>query len=142
MKTYQPTQKDIKRDWHEIDAKGQVLGRLATQVVRLLMGKHKPSYSAHMDSGDYVVVTNAAKVEVTGNKKDDKVYYTHSGYPGGLREIKYSKLIEETPEKVIKLAVSRMLPANRLRSKRIARLKIFAGSENPFAEKMKKEVEK
>jgi large subunit ribosomal protein L13 len=139
MKTYQPTQKEVKRNWHEVNADGKVVGRLATEVVKFLMGKHKPTYSAHMDSGDFVVVTNAEKITVTGNKKKNKVYYKHSQYPGGLREIKLSKMLDERSEWVIKMAIRRMLPDNRLRDKRLARLKILTGSKNPYSNKFKKE---
>lgn len=138
MRTYQPRHKDIRRDWHLVDAEGQILGRMATQVVRFLMGKHKPVYSTHMDMGDYVVVINAKKVELTGKKKSQKVYRKHTGYPGGFREIKFSKMITEHPERVIELAVSRMLPGNRLKKKRMVRLKIFAGEENPYKDKFQK----
>ncbi|MGB6839119.1 MAG: 50S ribosomal protein L13 [Microgenomates group bacterium] len=137
MKTYQPKHKDIKREWHLVDAKGAVLGRMATRIVSLLMGKHKPVYSNHMDMGDYVVVTNVEKVEVTGRKRKQKVYQKHSGYPGGFKEISFEKMITEHPERVIELAVSRMLPNNRLRQKRMRRLKIFAGGKNPYKSKFK-----
>lgn len=126
MKTYQPKQKEVKRDWHQIDAKGQILGRMATEVVGYLMGKHKPGYSTHMDVGDFVEVENASEVKVTGNKEAQKVYFGHSGYPGGFKEVAFSKLKKEQPEKIIQLAVKRMLPDNRLRDKRMARLKVYA----------------
>lgn len=142
MKTYQPKQKEVKRDWHLIDAKDKVLGRLSTELVRLLMGKHKATYSQHMDSGDYVVVTNAAKIDLTGRKKSQKVYYRHSMYPGGFKEISFDKMITSTPERVIELAVARMLPNNRLKSKRLARLKVFAGNEHDYENKFRKEEEK
>lgn len=137
MKTYQPKQKDIVRSWHLVDAKDEVLGRMATRVAILLMGKHKPTYANHLDMGDYVVVINAKKIELTGRKEDQKVYRSHSGYPGGFKEIKYSKLISERPEKVIELAVSRMLPKNRLQSERMKRLKVFAEAKHPFEDKFK-----
>lgn len=142
MKTYQPKQKDVKREWHLIDVKGEVLGRTATRIATFLMGKHKATYSNHMDMGDWVVVKNADKIELTGKKREKKVYYTHSGYPGGLKEIKVSKLLKERPEKVIEKAVYGMLPDNRLKSKRMNRLKIYAGDRNPYAGKFEKEVEK
>ncbi len=138
MKTYQPKHKDIKRDWHLIDAKGKVLGRLATDIARLLMGKHKSSYSTHMDMGDCVVIVNAKEVELTGRKKDQKVYYRHSGYPGGLKEIKFKKMMENHPERVIQLAVNGMLPKNRLHDKRMVRLKVFADSKHPYKDRLKK----
>ncbi len=122
MKTYQPTQKDIKRERHSVDASGVVLGRLATKIATLLMGKQKPTYSAHMDSGDYVTVTNADKIVLTGKKESQKVYYRHSGYPGGFKKISYEKMKKEHPARVIELAVRRMLPTNRLRDRRMRRL--------------------
>jgi large subunit ribosomal protein L13 len=136
MNTYQPKQKEVKRAWHKIDAEGQVLGRLSTKVAALLMGKGKITYSAHMDSGDYVVIINAEKIKVTGKKEQQKKYYTHSGYPGGFREIAYSKLKKENPTKIVELAVKRMLPSNRLRDKRLNRLKIVVGSESPYLAKV------
>ena len=122
-KTFQPKKSEIKRNWHMIDAKGKVLGRISTEVAKFLMGKHKPSYSAHMDSGDYVVVLNAKGVELTGNKKSQKVYRGHSGYPGGFKEIKFEKMMKEKPIRVIEHAVSGMLPDNRLKDQRMRRLK-------------------
>ncbi len=135
MKTYQPTQSEVKRAWHLVDAKDAVLGRLATQIATYLIGKHKPEYSAHMDSGDYVVVINAKEVKVTVNKEKAKTYYSHSGYPGGFKEVKLSKLRIERPARIIQLAVKRMLATNRLRDKRMARLKVFSGETNQFKDK-------
>ncbi len=139
MKTYQPKHKDVKRGWHLVDAKGAILGRMATGIVKFLMGKHKPAYSDHMDMGDYVVVINAKEVEVTGRKRKQKVYYKHSGYPGGFKEIPFAKMIAEHPERVIELAVSRMLPDNRLRQDRMRRLKVFADNKHPYEKKLEKE---
>jgi large subunit ribosomal protein L13 len=136
MKTYQPKHKDIERNWHLVDAKGAILGRMATKIVGLLMGKHKPTYSNHMDMGDYVVVVNAGKVEVTGRKRKQKVYQKHSGYPGGFKEISFEKMITEQPARVIELAVKRMLPDNRLRQERMRRLKVFAGEKHPYEKKL------
>lgn len=135
MKTYQPKHKDIKRNWHIIDAEDEILGRMSTGVAILLMGKHKPTYSDHMDMGDYVVVVNAQKVRVTGKKRKQKVYQKHSGYPGGFKEVSFEKMITEHPERVIELAVSRMLPGNRLRQKRMRRLKVFAGGSHSYKSK-------
>jgi len=123
-KTYHPTQKEITRSTHTLDADGQVLGRFATKIATLLMGKHKTTYSPHMDSGDIVIVNNPEKIVVTGRKESQKIYYKHSGYPGGLKKVAFSKLKKENPGQIIKLAVKRMLPNNRLRDKRMARLKI------------------
>lgn len=139
MKTYQPKAKEINRDWHLVDAKGKVLGRMASEIAQLLMGKHKRTFSKHMDVGDYVVVINAKDIELTGKKEKQKVYRKHSGYPGGYKEVKVSKLLDEQPGKVVELAVSRMLPKNRLRSGRMRRLKVFADSEHTFKDKFKKE---
>lgn len=136
MKTYQPTQKDIKRKWHLIDAKGCILGRMSSDIAKLLTGKHKSRYSDHIDMGDYVVVINAKDVRVSGKKRDQKVYYRHSGYPGGFKEIKFSKQITEKPEKVIEHSVSGMLPKNRLHKKRMVRLKIFADEKYPYQDKI------
>jgi len=137
MKTYQPKDKDVKRNWHLIDAKGAILGRTATKIAVLLMGKHKPTYANHMDMGDYVVVINAQKVEVTGRKRKQKVYQKHSGYPGGFKEVSFEKMITENPERVIELAVKRMLPENRLRQDRMRRLKIFAGEKHSYEKELK-----
>ncbi len=137
MKTYQPKQKEIERNWHLIDVKGKVLGRMASEIAQLLIGKHKTNYASHIDMGDYVVVLNAKEVELTGKKMDQKVYYKHSGYPGGLKEVKVKKLLKEQPEKVIEKAVYGMLPTNRLRKKRMRRLKVFAESEHKYGDKFK-----
>jgi large subunit ribosomal protein L13 len=139
MKTYQPKQKEVSREWHLIDAEGEVLGRLSARVAGLLMGKHKPGYSRHMDVGDWVVILNAEKIEVSGRKSEQKVYYSHSGYPGGFKKVAYKKLHEEHPERVIELAVKGMLPDNRLRRDRLARLKLVVGGENPYEGKFRKE---
>ena len=138
MKTFQPKAKDIRRDWHLIDIKGAVLGRTASKISILLMGKNKVNYAPHMDMGDYVVVVNAKDVKVTGKKESQKVYYGHSGYPGGFKEIAFSKLKKERPERIIELAVKRMLPSNRLKKKRMSRLKVFADNNNPYKDKFKK----
>jgi large subunit ribosomal protein L13 len=124
-KTYQPKQKEIKRETHILDAKGQILGRFATQIATLLIGKHKPNYSPHMDSGDFVQIKNPDKILVTGKKEDQKIYYSHSGYPGGLKKTAYKDLKERNPSKIISLAVKRMLPQNRLKDQRMARLKFI-----------------
>jgi|SRR5581483_4684813 len=129
MKTYQPKEKEVKRNWHLIDAKGKVLGRLSTQIATILMGKNKKDYSPHMDNGDYVAVINAMDIRVTGKKEDQKKYYSHSGYPGGFKIVSYKHLKENHPERILWLAVKRMLPENRLRDKRMARLHISLNSE-------------
>lgn len=137
MRTYQPKHKDIKRGWHLIDANGVVLGRVASKIASYLIGKHKPRYSNHMDMGDFVVVVNASRVELTGKKRKQKVYQRHSGYPGGFKEVKFEKLISEQPVKVIEHAVSGMLPRNRLHKKRMRRLKVFVDHKHPYEEKFK-----
>lgn len=138
-KTYQPKAKEIKRKWHFIDAKGKILGRISTNIVTLLMGKHKKEFSKHMDMGDFVVVINAKDVELTGNKFSQKVYRGHSGYPGGFKEVQISKLLKEAPTKIIEKSVSGMLPENRLKRDRLARLKIFAGNTHSYPDKFKKD---
>lgn len=135
--TYQPKAKEIKREWHLVDAKDKVLGRLATDVASKLIGKHKKTFSAHLDSGDYVVVTNAEVVKVTGKKPTDKKYYSHSGFPGGFKEIAYRDLQAKDPRKIIEYAVYNMLPKNRLRKERMARLKVFVGSDHKYSDKLK-----
>lgn len=132
IKTFQPKLKDIKREWHFIDAKGQVLGRLSSKIVNLLTGKNKLTYAPHLDMGDYVVVVNAKEIVLTGKKKLQKIYRSHSGYPGGFKEVSFEKLINESPEKVIIKAVSGMLPDNRLKSARLLRLKVFAEENHPY----------
>ena len=138
MKTYQPKAKEITRNWHLVDAEGQILGRIASQIVKFLMGKQKTSYAPHMDMGDWVVVVNALEVKLTGRKRKQKLYRSHSGYPGGYKEVKFEKMISEQPEKVIRHAVSGMLPGNRLKKKRLARLRIFSGSEHDYKDKFSK----
>lgn len=135
MKTYQPKGKEIKRNWHLIDAKEEVLGRLSSGVANLLMGKGKPTYSPHIDSGDWVVIVNAEKVKLTGRKAEQKLYRRHSGYPGGFKEVSFEKMITEHPERVIQHAVDGMLPDNRLKKHRMARLKVVVGEKNPYSDK-------
>ncbi len=138
MKTYHPTQKEVKRNWNLVDAKGEILGRLSSKIAQLLTGKGKPTYSPHMDSGDYVVVINAEKIEVTGKKKTQKLYRSHSGYPGGFKEATFAKMSLEKPEEIIKHAVMGMLPDNRLKKDRLTRLKIVKGDKNPYQDKWQK----
>jgi len=131
MKTYSTKAADVKREWHVIDAAGQVLGNVSTQAAKLLMGKHKAMFSRHLDTGDYVVVINAEKVKVTGNKLTQKMYYRHSNYPGGLKATSLQKLLAEDPEKVIEHAVRGMLPRNRLEAPMMKRLRVFRGEAHP-----------
>jgi large subunit ribosomal protein L13 len=137
MKTYQPKKKEVKRGWHLVDVEGKVLGRVATGIAMKLMGKDKVNYSQNIDSGDYVVVINAKKVKVTGRKERQKVYRSHSGYPGGFKEVSYTKMLNENPTRIIQLAVKGMLPDNRLKDKRMARLKIFSGEKHLYEDKLK-----
>jgi len=131
MKTYSPKAKDINREWRVIDATDKTLGRMVTQVASLLMGKHKPIYAPHIDTGDYVVVINAAKVHVTGKKAEQKLYYRHSGYPGGLKSQSFEELLRKDPVRVIELAVKGMLPHNSLGRAIFKKLKVYPGNEHP-----------
>ena len=131
MKTYSAKLSEIKRDWHIIDAEGKILGKLATEAAMLLMGKHKPMYSPHLDVGDFVVVINAEKVKVTGDKLRQKMYYRHSNYPGGLKSASLEKMLATHPDRVIEHAVRGMVPRNRLGESMMKKLKVYAGSEHP-----------
>ncbi len=126
-----PKEEEINRDWHLVDAAGKRLGRLASEIAHILRGKHKPIFTPHLDCGDYVVVINARQVELTGNKVDQKKYYYHTGYPGGIKEIPYHRLLEKKPEFVIQKAVRGMLPKNRLGKRMLKKLKIYADAEHP-----------
>ncbi len=130
MKTVMLKSNDIKKKWYLIDAKGKVLGRLATQIATILMGKHKPDYTPHIDCGDNIIIINAEEVIITGKKKTDKLYWHYTGYPGGMRQYNFSTLLEKRPEEIIKRAVKRMLPNNNLRAKRMKHLRIFAGDKH------------
>lgn len=130
MKTFSAKPETVKRDWYVVDATGKTLGRLASEIARRLRGKHKPEYTPHVDTGDYIVVINAEKVVVTGNKAKDKIYHRHTGYPGGLKSISFEKLIEKAPERVIANAVKGMLPKNPLGRAMFRKLKIYAGPEH------------
>jgi len=138
VKTYSLKASEIKREWHVIDATDQVLGRLATRVARLLMGKHKPIFSPNSDVGDYVVIINADKVRVTGGKAKQKVYYRHSGYPGGLKAITYDKLMQTNPTRVIEHAVKGMLPHTRLGARMMKKLRVYVGDAHPHLSQAKK----
>ncbi len=131
MKTYSAKPADIQRAWHTFDATDQTLGRLCTQVARLLMGKHKPMFTPNQDTGDFVVVTNAEKISVTGAKLQKKMYHRHSGYPGGFRSVSLAEMKEKHPTRVIEHAVKGMLPRNRLGAKMLKRLKVYAGEAHP-----------
>ena len=131
MKTYTVRKGDIKREWYVVDAQGKTLGRLASEIAKILRGKHKPIYVPHLDCGDYVIVVNAEKVRVTGKKLDQKFYYRHSGYPGGLTSISLRNQLQKHPTRVMEAAVRGMLPKNRLGRAMIKKLKVYAGDSHP-----------
>jgi large subunit ribosomal protein L13 len=131
MSTPFPSQKTISREWHVIDAEGQVLGRLATRVATLLMGKHKALYTPFLDVGDHVVIVNADKIVLTGNKMDDKIYYRHTGYPGGIKEARARRVMREHPTRIIESAVRGMVPKTKLGRQMLTKLRIYAGPEHP-----------
>ena len=133
MKTYSAKPHEVDQSWLLVDAEGQTLGRMATIIATRLRGKHKPEYTPHIDTGDFIVVINAEKVHVTGKKATDKIYHAHSGYPGGLKSISFEKLIEKSPEKVIQRAVKGMLPRTALGRAMFKKLKVYAGSEHPHS---------
>ncbi len=130
-RTYVTKPEDIQRKWYVVDASGQTLGRLASEIAQVVRGKHKPVYSPSIDAGDYVIVVNAERVHVTGHKLDQKIYYRHSGYPGGLKEVPLRRMLEEHPTRVITHAVKGMLPKNRLGRKMLKKLKVYAGPDHP-----------
>ncbi len=127
MRTYSPKPGDITREWHVIDAEDAILGRMATEIATLLRGKHKPIYAPHMDTGDHVIVVNASKLAMSAKKAHDKMYYRHSGYPGGLTEARLETMIVTNPERVVRLAVRRMLPKNRLGRQMLKKLRVYGG---------------
>jgi large subunit ribosomal protein L13 len=133
QKTWNAKPGEITRRWYLVDAEGQTLGRLATQIADALRGKRKPAYTPHVDVGDFVIVVNAEKIAVTGAKRQEKMYYRHSGYPGGLKSRTLNDMLERRPEEVIRLAVKGMLPRNRLARKQLTKLKVYAGPEHPHA---------
>ena len=133
MKTYVATPATRERNWVVIDAEGQTLGRLATEIANTLRGKRKPEYTPHCDVGDFVIVVNAEKISVTGNKREQKRYYRHSGYPGGLRSRTLAQMLARRPEEVVRLAVKGMMPRNRLARRQLRKLKVYAGPEHPHA---------
>lgn len=139
MSTNVVSAKNIQRNWHLIDAKNQTLGRLAVGVANILMGKNKVNYVPYLDMGDFVVITNAGSIKVTGKKAQDKKYYSHSGYPGGLRTQTFSGLLQSKPEEIIKHAVKGMLPNNKLRNKMLKKLFVFPASNHPYGKQLKQE---
>ena len=142
MKTYTARPADFERNWHIIDATDKTLGRMSSQIARLLMGKHKPIYTPSQDTGDFVVVVNASKVRVTGNKTKQKMYYRHSGYPGGLKSVTLEKMMQTDPTRVVKHAINGMLPHTRLGAVMRKRLRVFNGEEHPHQAQLKANPEK
>jgi large subunit ribosomal protein L13 len=133
MRTYTPSAKDITREWFVVDAEGQTLGRLATRLAGVLRGKHKPSYTPHLDVGDHVIVINADKIVVSGAKAEQKRYHHHSGYPGGLRSVPFATMLERKPTEIVESAVKGMLPKTKLGRAMASKLKVYAGSDHPHA---------
>ncbi len=131
MRTYSPKASEVDRRWHVIDAEDIVLGRLASQAAQLLRGKHKAMFAPHVDTGDFVIIVNASKVALTGSKREQKMAYRHSGYPGGLRSVSYAQLLEKDPRRAVEKAVRGMLPHNRLGRQLIGKLKVYAGPDHP-----------
>jgi len=140
MKTYSAKPETVERDWYVVDAEGKTLGRLAAEIALRLRGKHKPVYTPHVDTGDYIVVINAEKIHVTGKKRSDKTYYRHSGYPGGMKTMSFEKLNSYKPELIIETAVKGMLPHNPLGRAMFRKLKVYAGSEHQHAAQQPKEL--
>lgn len=140
MKTYSAKAETVEHDWYVVDATDKTLGRLSAEIAVRLRGKHKPVYTPHVDTGDYIVVVNADKVKVTGNKRNDKMYYRHSGYPGGMKSMNFEKLIAHDPKRVIELAVKGMMPRNPLGRKMLGKLKVYAGPEHPHAAQQPQEL--
>jgi large subunit ribosomal protein L13 len=136
VRTFSPKAADIQHNWHVIDASDVVLGRLASQTATLLRGKHKPIFAPHIDTGDFVIIINAAKVSLSGNKLRDKMAYRHSGYPGGLRSMSYAELMQKNPERAVEKAVKGMLPKNTLGRQMLSKLKVYAGPEHPHKAQM------
>jgi len=141
MKTFSAKPETVKRDWYVINAEGKTLGRLATEIARRLRGKHKAEYTPHVDTGDYIVVVNAEKIGVTGRKAKDKMYYHHTGFPGGIKSISFEKQIDKAPQRVLETAVKGMLPKNPLGRAMFKKLKVFAGPEHAHAAQQPKVLE-
>jgi large subunit ribosomal protein L13 len=143
LKTYIAKEQEVldSRRWYIVDAENQILGRMASQIASILKGKHKPIYSPHQDAGDFVVVVNAEKIKVTGNKLKDKIYYRHSGYPGGQKATTLQQMLQKHPERVVELAVKRMLPKNSLGRKMFMKLKVYSGPDHPHKAQMPEQLE-
>jgi len=141
MKTYNATNETAQHNWYIVNATDKTLGRLASEVAKRLRGKHKPEYTPHVDTGDYIIVVNASRIKVTGKKTTDKVYYRHTGYPGGLKEMTFEKLLAKSPERIIELAVKGMLPKNPLGRAMYKKLKVYAGAEHPHAAQLPQQLD-
>ena len=133
MPTYSPSAKDITRDWYIVDAEGLTLGRIATRIATVLRGKHKPTFTPHMDMGDHVIVINADKIVLTGDKAEQKLYHSHSGFPGGIRSVPFAAMLEKQPTDLVEKAIKGMLPKNKLGRQMGLKLKVYAGSDHPHA---------
>jgi large subunit ribosomal protein L13 len=141
VRTYTPRASEIERDWYVVDAEGLTLGRMATEVARLLRGKHKTTFSPHLDTGDHVIIVNADKVVLTSNKAEAKMVYRHSGYPGGIKSTTYAKLLDEKPAEAVRRSVRGMLPKNRLGRQMLRKLKVYAGPDHPHAAQQPEPIE-
>lgn len=141
MKTFSATPADIRRDWYLVDATGKTLGRLASEIASRLRGKHKPEYTPHMDMGDYIVVINAKNIKVSGNKSKDKIYYTHSGYPGGIKATDFSEMLDKKPERIIENAVKGMLPKGPLGRSMFRKLRVYPGNEHDHSAQQPKTLD-
>ena len=139
--SYSAKKDEITREWYIVDAEGQTLGRLASKVSKILQGKHKPIYTPHIDTGDFVIIINAEKINVTGNKANTKVYRKHSGYPGGLKEVSYKRLLEKQPEQIIRYAIKGMMPKTILGKQMLKKLKVYAGPNHPHQAQKPKEID-
>lgn len=140
MKTYSPKASEIERQWYVVDADGKTLGRLATQVATILRGKHKPTFTPHMDMGDFVIIVNAERIRVTGTKERDKIYTRYTGYPGGIRETAFRDMIAKHPTRPLEMAIRRMLPKNALGERMFKKLKVYAGPDHPHAAQQPQEL--
>lgn len=141
MKTYSANKETVERNWYIVDATDKTLGRMASEIARRLRGKHKAEFTPHVDTGDYIVVINAEKISVTGKKRTDKVYYHHSGYPGGIKSRSFEVMLEKAPERVVEMAVKGMMPKNKLSRSMLAKLKVYAGGEHPHSAQQPESLE-
>jgi large subunit ribosomal protein L13 len=140
MKTYFANSENTEQKWYVVDASGEVLGRLASQITKVLRGKNKPEFTPHADAGDHVIVVNASKIKVTGKKETDKVYHSHSGYPGGIKEVTFDKMMQKDPTRVLEIAIKGMMPKNPLGRAMLRKLKIYAGAEHPHSAQQPVEI--